>query len=213
METCIDCSSLTNKYVPFNDGSVLCSECIGKHDIRNLEEGFPIILYVKRSNESTRIVNYFQTLNFEVVSETEAKHNIAGIQKSYYFVGPGGFKYVAKQYGTKPHVRAKKLKRQHKKMDTIKPPCIIKVNGDIIPVSPENGKDFKLSELYKHIGCDMVQCVPLKSLGTELWCDEEGMYKKLLCNPVATTYTALDAIQGPNGIVGDVLIIKPGQVE
>jgi len=65
-------------------------------------------------------------------------------------------------------------------------------------------KDRKvtLQELYKHIGCDMVQAVPLGH-GRTLWCDEEAKLKDELpaINPKATRMLAQ-----AGGIPGDVVL-------
>jgi hypothetical protein len=54
---------------------------------------------------------------------------------------------------------------------------IIKHNGEIIDgIKPVNGTDFKLEELYQHVGCTIVQmlCVGDKIM----WIDEEGKFNQ-----------------------------------
>lgn len=50
----------------------------------------------------------------------------------------------------------------------------------MIGVRPKNGRDFKLKELYSHIGCDCVEFVRLAT-GQRMVVDESGKLKE---NPV-----------------------------
>ena len=50
---------------------------------------------------------------------------------------------------------------------------LIRPNGTVEQVEPENGTDFNLEELYKAIGCSYVQVVYL-TCGKLMIVDEEG---------------------------------------
>lgn len=93
---------------------------------------------------------------------------------------------------------------------------VFMVDGTKRYVEPKNGKDFKLAEIKELLGMDedsSVQFVPLTSKRMQLWCDEDGIGKKLPTNSVATMYCAVDVIMGPDGVQGNVLICEPGMIE
>lgn len=63
----------------------------------------------------------------------------------------------------------------------------IGVDGSVKQIYPEK-KDFTLQEMYKIIGCELVEMVQL-SKGVEMWVDEEGLLKEHpIENTVATAY-------------------------
>lgn len=58
-------------------------------------------------------------------------------------------------------------------------------NGHTRMIMPKNGAHFKLEELYELIGCEYVDIVTLSD-GRLMVCDEDGLFKKLPQNKVAT---------------------------
>ena len=89
---------------------------------------------------------------------------------------------------------------------------IIKRDGEQIEEVDDNlHHDF--AKLYKHLDCNMVQRVSFA--WGEMWCDEEGLLKPNLKNPIASALRA-EAWSGystvpPAPIVGHVLVrIKDG---
>ena len=57
---------------------------------------------------------------------------------------------------------------------------LIKVDGTITDIKPENGTYFQLEELYKLLNISTVQMVPLRAKGKPkliALCDEEGKMK------------------------------------
>ena len=78
--------------------------------------------------------------------------------------------------------------------------------GEIIKVSPRNGKDFKLEELYTLLGCDYIEVLRLDDKNIVV-IDEEG---KLNGRPVNYKATALchekNAIFDWDCIVGPAIV-------
>jgi hypothetical protein len=90
---------------------------------------------------------------------------------------------------------------------------LIHPNGKITEVQPQNGKDFTLKELYKHLDCSMVERVLLAN-GQEMWIDEMGKYRKNpAVNAIATEYAHLSMwITKVDYIVGRALVCQQGEV-
>ena len=92
---------------------------------------------------------------------------------------------------------------------------IIKTDGTIIRnVKPENGVSFSLEEMYKHIGCEMIEPIYLDG-DCVMVCDEEGWLKEnRQLNVVASAYLVLKTknyrekhnIGVPAPLVGNVLV-------
>lgn len=90
---------------------------------------------------------------------------------------------------------------------------IIKVDGTVENVEPENGSDFSLSELYRHIDCTTVERLPLQGRQW-MWMDEDGKINGSAYNPMAS---GLWGLYKPAGyadqyIHGNVLICADGEV-
>lgn len=81
---------------------------------------------------------------------------------------------------------------------------IIKTDGTKQEVTPANGKDFKLAEMYQHIGngCDMVQAINLAD-GRMMWMDEES---KLKATPPPANREATVLLAKAGGMPGDVVL-------
>lgn len=54
---------------------------------------------------------------------------------------------------------------------------LIKPDGTTTEITPKNGKNFKLDELYAAIGCETVQICQARSRGEILIFDEEFLYR------------------------------------
>jgi hypothetical protein len=87
---------------------------------------------------------------------------------------------------------------------------LIKTNGEIVTVTPKNGKEFELEELQRLVGG------PIEYVGREqgkrmVWCDEEGKLRGRAPNHVAS-----ERFRGMLGVgdwlVGDVLVTERGEV-
>ena len=93
--------------------------------------------------------------------------------------------------------------------------CIIRVNGTKEVVTPENGTDFTLEEMYKHTKSKLIQLI---DLGQNGYCvvDEEGKLRGRPLNIVADTIVhgefrgGLLSINDP--VVGDALFISNTQI-
>ena len=52
---------------------------------------------------------------------------------------------------------------------------LLKVSGEVMEIEPENGTDFKLDELYKHLQCSSVEVINLNQ-DDIMVVDEEGKW-------------------------------------
>lgn len=86
-----------------------------------------------------------------------------------------------------------------------------KANGEVIEVTPKNGKKFVLSELKEFIGGGWIEIVNLLN-GKSIVCDEEGKLKRMPVNYHATDIFR-KALGTADYIVGDVLIINDWEVD
>lgn len=81
---------------------------------------------------------------------------------------------------------------------------LIKVTGKSSSVTPKNGTNFTLEELYKLIGCDMIEVVyPLYDSNIIIVIDEEGKLKGKDINYAATI---MWGGAGYDALVGDVIV-------
>jgi hypothetical protein len=89
---------------------------------------------------------------------------------------------------------------------------LIREDGIREEVMPENGQNFSLAELYKHLGCNMVQVIYLND-GKTMWLDEEGKFKTHERNEKATVL--LEEAGGGYGdyVAGSALICDEHEVQ
>lgn len=92
----------------------------------------------------------------------------------------------------------------------------IRVDGVVENITPMNGSDFSLEEMYKLIGQDIIDFVYLPN--DKLFIvDDEGFYRvPLNINWIATRILSelyLMANQRPTFIFGDVLLVNSNQVK
>ena len=89
---------------------------------------------------------------------------------------------------------------------------LIKADGMVEEVMPENGQHFTLAELYQHCECDRVQVIYLDD-GRTMWLDEEGKFKEHVRNEKATKL--LEVAGGAFGdyIAGTALICDEHEVQ
>lgn len=84
---------------------------------------------------------------------------------------------------------------------------LIKPNGEVIPVEPKNGTDFKLEELNEFVGGYIEVIHPPLRPKEIMVINEEGKLKGLAYNPVATLIWQHD------DIVGNALLCHTDQVK
>lgn len=81
---------------------------------------------------------------------------------------------------------------------------LIKATGESSSITPKNGTDFTLKELYKLIGCDTIEVVyPLYDSDLIFIIDEEGKLKGKDINYAATI---MWGSAGYDALVGDVIV-------
>ena len=79
-------------------------------------------------------------------------------------------------------------------------------------ISPENGKHFKLKELYKMLDCKMIEIVSLNACQIMI-IDEEGKMNDAPYNDMATYYFRKAHPQNNDFIVGNALVCSSNDVE
>lgn len=82
-------------------------------------------------------------------------------------------------------------------------------------VTPDNGTDFSLDELYRHIGCSTVEVLYLPD-GRTLWFDEEGKIGPDGPKPrngAATRLARTAGIADGDYIAGTALLCAEGEVK
>ena len=88
---------------------------------------------------------------------------------------------------------------------------LIKTTGETTFVTPKNGKDFTLEELYTLIGCDMIEVVyPEWDSDCIFVIDEEG---KLNGKDINYPATLMWGYGGADVLVGDVIYCKSEMVK
>lgn len=90
-------------------------------------------------------------------------------------------------------------------------PCIIKANGQVIPVTPANGHDFDIKELNGAVG-GYIEVIPM-SEGRYMVLNEDGKGRGLPENPKATEIMLSETqVARDDYAVGDVLICFQRQI-
>ena len=87
---------------------------------------------------------------------------------------------------------------------------IIKTTGEVVEVSPKNGKDFSLEELKAIVG-GWIEVVSLHD-GRLIVCDEEGKLKGKDRNHKATDLYRLTLLTN-DFLVGDVLVCNDNEID
>lgn len=91
---------------------------------------------------------------------------------------------------------------------------LIKASGETIDISPANGTDFQLEELYKHLDCNTVEFVYDYANGKILIIDEEGKFTDKEYNYEATRYCHNNRMIHPlDKIVGDAILCDENQIK
>lgn len=77
---------------------------------------------------------------------------------------------------------------------------LIHEDGTLETVVPGDGTSFTLDEMYRIIGCELVERITTHPYGLDLWFDEEGKTKPHERNVVATRM-----LTDAGGILGDYI--------
>ena len=78
--------------------------------------------------------------------------------------------------------------------------------------TPENGKNFKLKELYKMLDCKTIEVVGLSACQIMI-IDEEGKLNELPYNDMATYYFRKAHPETRDFIVGNALVCSSNDIE
>ena len=63
---------------------------------------------------------------------------------------------------------------------------LLKASGEVIEIEPNNGTDFKLDELYKHLNCSLIEVVNLNQDDIMIVDDEGKLTSNNVVNVNAT---------------------------
>ena len=85
---------------------------------------------------------------------------------------------------------------------------LYRTEGTALTISPSNGKNFNLQELYKWLGCEMIEVLNLPNLkGQILICDEEALCNgNNIVNRRATEVYRKAWDSDEVGVVGDAIL-------
>lgn len=78
-------------------------------------------------------------------------------------------------------------------------------------ITPKNGSDFSLKELYEILDCDSVEVVPLTEINSFV-VDEEGKLKDKECNMYASKIYQ-KFLNTTDVLVGDCLMINNEEIK
>ena len=93
---------------------------------------------------------------------------------------------------------------------------LIKTDGTMRKISPKNGKDFKLKEMYKLLNCERIEVVyPYAYANTQhiLICDDEGKINGKAPNMKATAILCCGYGKIFDVIAGDVIYCHTDMVK
>lgn len=82
----------------------------------------------------------------------------------------------------------------------------------VTEVKPENGKDFKLDQLYRLLNCEMIQVVNLGH-GNIMILDEEGKCKDVQVYNLIATMKTRGILADDDVIIGNALICKSSELK
>lgn len=91
---------------------------------------------------------------------------------------------------------------------------LIGTDGVMKEISPGNGTDFSLKELYELLKCDLIEVVRLQG-GFIMILDELGKFRSdvMMINPIATAMAMTNsALQAGDFIVGNAILCKKDEL-
>lgn len=88
---------------------------------------------------------------------------------------------------------------------------VLKIDGTKVPISPKNGRDYKIGEVKKVVG-GYVERVVLGPVGLWMFVNEDGIRLKLPVNLEATKLYRDNTRPNSNMIHGDVLVCAAGRM-
>ena len=88
---------------------------------------------------------------------------------------------------------------------------IIYPNGESLPFEPKDGKEFSLKELQDAVG-GLIEVVSLSN-GKLMIINEEGKFKNLESNHVATELFTPESRIFPDHIVGNAIVMEREEME
>ena len=90
---------------------------------------------------------------------------------------------------------------------------LLKASGEVAEIEPNNGTDFKLDELYKHLQCSLVEVINLNQ-DDIMVVDDEGKWASKVINVNATKCAQENqAIIFWDYIVGDAIVCNRKMVK
>ena len=102
------------------------------------------------------------------------------------------------------------------KIDTKDGAKLLKASGEIVPITPKNGKDFNLSEMQGYVGGYIEVLTPPGCPESHMIVNEEGKFNPLPINKLATELWQAGCDPGSDrasdAVVGDVMLIQKGQI-
>lgn len=169
---------------------------------RLLEHGAPIQGHIHQLKDCPHCTELFTTLKktLDLLRVMQKNHG-----EQWHAITQA---YIEKQDSNPKAAHAKQINKEREQHKQVLPkvPTLYPVEGGEVPTTPANGTDFHLAELYKLLGCDMIQVL---ELGGEqiMILDEEGKLRDKPYNMPATQIAWTFGVIGrEDKIVGPVII-------
>ena len=84
---------------------------------------------------------------------------------------------------------------------------LYRTDGTAQDITPKNGKDFQLKELYEALGCELVEAIRIPTAGKIVIIDEEGKLNGKDINGDMTYYLRYHSVIASwDFIVGDAIM-------
>ena len=84
---------------------------------------------------------------------------------------------------------------------------LFRTDGTAMDITPKNGTDFQLDELYEALDCELVEVIRIPWAGKIVVIDEEGKFSGKGVNEEITHYLRYhSAIASYDYIIGDAII-------
>jgi hypothetical protein len=97
IKVCAKCGKEMDKYGMYA-GEYFCYECCAELDREQMRKNGKITLYLVQRGSKQFITNWPGSLELPAGHVSEGRHNIAGVQRTAYFLFEGE-QWIAKQYG------------------------------------------------------------------------------------------------------------------
>ena len=103
------------------------------------------------------------------------------------------------------------------KIDTKDGAKLLKMSGEIVPITPKDGKEFSLPEMQRYVGGYIQVINPPGLPDSYIIANEEGKFdpknrKNVIASELWQAGCDPDSARASDDVVGDVMLIQQGQI-